>query len=124
MIAFFSLSLLSLTNKKLMFTTYILQSAKSGRFYIGHTEDIESRLYRHNSGMVTATRNKGPWRVVLLAGARVSRVQFQKTFINKRSQLFLCLRCNLLHYYISNANLHLQSQKQLDYYVGNLLFAQ
>ena len=47
-----------------MFITYILQLAKSGRFYIGHTEHIAKRLLRHNSGEVTATKNKGPWIVV------------------------------------------------------------
>jgi putative endonuclease len=47
-----------------MFFTYILQSAKSGRYYIGHAEDLDKRLERHNTGKVTATRNKGPWRVV------------------------------------------------------------
>ena len=44
-----------------MFYTYILQSAKSGRYYIGHTQHLAERLERHNSGSVTATRNKGPW---------------------------------------------------------------
>jgi len=44
-----------------MFYTYILQSVKSGRYYIGHTQNITERLERHNSGKVTATRNKGPW---------------------------------------------------------------
>jgi putative endonuclease len=44
-----------------MFFTYILQSSKSGRYYIGHTEDIQKRLERHNTGKVIATKNKGPW---------------------------------------------------------------
>jgi putative endonuclease len=44
-----------------MFYTYILQSNKSGRYYIGHTENIQERLKRHNAGMVTTTKNKGPW---------------------------------------------------------------
>ena len=47
-----------------MFFTYILKSQKSNRFYIGHTENIERRLLRHNKGQVTATRNKGPWNLV------------------------------------------------------------
>jgi putative endonuclease len=47
-----------------MFYTYILQSSKSGRYYIGHTSNMEERLDRHNSGKVTATKNKGPWVVV------------------------------------------------------------
>ena len=44
-----------------MFYTYILQSTKSGRYYVGHTEDIQKRLDRHNTGKVKATKNKGPW---------------------------------------------------------------
>ena len=44
-----------------MFYAYILQSTKSGRYYIGHTENIEARLQRHNTGKVKATKNKGPW---------------------------------------------------------------
>jgi putative endonuclease len=47
-----------------MFYTYILQSDKSGRYYVGHAEDIYKRLERHNAGNVAATRNKGPWVVV------------------------------------------------------------
>jgi putative endonuclease len=62
-------SLLSLTHKKLMYTTYILQSEKSGRFYVGHTEDITARLKKHNSGGVISTRNKGPWKVVYMEGS-------------------------------------------------------
>ncbi|MBS1520489.1 MAG: GIY-YIG nuclease family protein [Bacteroidetes bacterium] len=47
-----------------MFYTYILKSNTSGRYYIGHAADLDARLHRHNSGMVTATRNKGPWIIV------------------------------------------------------------
>ena len=44
-----------------MFYTYILQSEKSGHYYIGHNNDLSERLGRHNSGKVKATKNKGPW---------------------------------------------------------------
>ncbi|MDN3547436.1 GIY-YIG nuclease family protein [Mucilaginibacter aquaedulcis] len=44
-----------------MFYTYIIQSVKSGRYYIGHTSNIDERLERHNRGKVNATKNKGPW---------------------------------------------------------------
>ncbi|MBU0695024.1 MAG: GIY-YIG nuclease family protein [Bacteroidetes bacterium] len=47
-----------------MFYTYILQSDKSGRYYLGHTSNLQERLNRHNNGLVTATRNKGPWKIV------------------------------------------------------------
>jgi putative endonuclease len=48
----------------MLFYTYILQSDKSGRFYIGHSADLEKRITYHNSGKVKATRNKGPWKYV------------------------------------------------------------
>jgi len=44
-----------------MFYCYILQSQKSGRYYVGSTADLEARLLEHNSGRVTATHSKGPW---------------------------------------------------------------
>ena len=47
-----------------MYTVYILQSEKSGRFYIGHTEDLFRRHAEHQQGKQRATRNRGPWIVV------------------------------------------------------------
>jgi putative endonuclease len=43
-----------------MYQVYILKSA-AGRSYIGVTEDVETRLAQHNSGVSTWTRGKGPW---------------------------------------------------------------
>jgi putative endonuclease len=47
-----------------MFVTYIIQSQKSERYYIGHTQDMIIRLAYHNGGKVKATKNKGPWVLV------------------------------------------------------------
>lgn len=47
-----------------MFTTYILRSEASGKFYIGQTNDLAKRLIRHNTGQSAYTKNKGPWVVV------------------------------------------------------------
>ena len=46
------------------FVVYILQSKSSGRFYVGHTNDISDRLSRHNAGRVPASKGKGPFEVV------------------------------------------------------------
>ncbi len=43
---------------------YILQSQSTGQFYVGHTNDLEGRLRRHNQGRTAATRNRGPWALV------------------------------------------------------------
>jgi len=45
---------------------YILQSGRNGRYYIGHTDNIETRLARHNAGLVKATRYLRPWTVVYM----------------------------------------------------------
>lgn len=44
-----------------MFYVYILRSENNGQYYVGHTDDIEDRVGRHNSGRVIATRKNRPW---------------------------------------------------------------
>jgi putative endonuclease len=44
--------------------TYILYTEKYDRIYIGQTNDIESRLRRHNSGRVRSTKAYIPWKLV------------------------------------------------------------
>ena len=74
-----------------MYITYILQSEKSGRFYIGHTEDIDVRLRRHNNGMVTATRNKGSWKVVYSEcfGTKAEANRRELEIKSKKSRLYI-----------------------------------
>ncbi len=47
---------------------YILQSESTGRYYIGHTDDLERRVLQHNDpeyhGSKTTKRFHGPWTVV------------------------------------------------------------
>lgn len=47
-----------------MFFVYILQSEKSGKYYTGHTNNIDVRLNEHNSNLSFSTKNKGPWKLV------------------------------------------------------------
>jgi putative endonuclease len=48
-----------------MFWVYILENA-SGRLYVGHTDNLEARLFRHNrtDNRSTYTRQHGPWTLV------------------------------------------------------------
>ena len=50
------------------FWAYILESQSSGRFYCGHTSDVERRLAQHNDPEYrlskTTKRFGGPWKVV------------------------------------------------------------
>ena len=47
-----------------MFYVYVLVSEKTGRLYIGSTEDIDRRLTEHNTGYSKSTRHGVPWRLV------------------------------------------------------------
>ena len=44
-----------------MYFVYILQSQRTGRFYIGHTDNLLDRFNRHRAGRSKATKGRGPW---------------------------------------------------------------
>ena len=46
------------------YTVYILMSRRTGKIYIGQTEDIHERLRRHNTGRSLYTSSGGPWELV------------------------------------------------------------
>ena len=46
------------------FAVYILESKTSGRFYVGHTNNLVDRIRRHNSGRTRANAGKGPFELV------------------------------------------------------------
>ena len=43
---------------------YILRSETTGRYYVGHTNNLEDRLRRHNEGRTEANKGRGPWLLV------------------------------------------------------------
>lgn len=43
-----------------MFYLYILYSKKDKKLYVGHTNNLENRLNRHNCGLVLSTKNRRP----------------------------------------------------------------
>jgi putative endonuclease len=43
---------------------YILQSESTGRFYVGQTQDVPSRLAYHNANYSKSLKNRGPWRLI------------------------------------------------------------
>lgn len=47
-----------------MFYTYILESVKFGKYYIGCTNNIETRIDKHNKGYVRSTKAYKPWILV------------------------------------------------------------
>jgi putative endonuclease len=43
---------------------YILQSEWDGSYYIGHTNNLEERVSRHNRGRSQYTKAKIPWKLI------------------------------------------------------------
>lgn len=63
-----------------MFYVYVLESERDSKFYIGQTNNLEERLAYHNRGMVTATRNRRPLKIVYREGfeSRAEAMQREK----------------------------------------------
>ncbi len=47
-----------------MWFVYLLQSLKDKKYYIGQTDNIKSRIKKHNSGEVKSTRYRIPFRLI------------------------------------------------------------
>ncbi len=56
-----------------MFFVYILKSLLDGHLYIGSTSDLERRLKEHNSGAVTSTKSRRPFKIVYVEGYSVEK---------------------------------------------------
>lgn len=72
-----------------MFYTYVLQSQKNDKIYIGYTEDLRKRFKEHNEGKSTYTKGRGPYKIIYYEAclnkdnAR-SRELYLKTGIGRR----------------------------------------
>ena len=47
-----------------MYFVYILQNEKDRGYYIGHTNNLQKRVARHNQGRSAYTRSKKPWKLI------------------------------------------------------------
>lgn len=47
-----------------MFYTYVLESKKNGRLYVGYTHDLAKRVQEHNQGLNFSTKPGRPWRCI------------------------------------------------------------
>ena len=48
----------------MLFTVYILYSDLLDQYYIGHTADIDDRLYRHVNSGSKSTKKTNDWQIV------------------------------------------------------------
>lgn len=46
-----------------MYQVYILQNSQD-RYYIGLSDNIQTRLAQHNNNQSRWTKNKGPWQLI------------------------------------------------------------
>lgn len=48
----------------LMYYTYVLESLKDKKLYIGWTDDLKNRVCEHNKGNVDSTKSRTPFRLI------------------------------------------------------------
>ena len=49
-----------------MLYTYVLQSEKDNKFYVGFTKNLKLRFEQHNKGLVESTKERIPFQADLL----------------------------------------------------------
>jgi putative endonuclease len=66
--------------------TYILQSLKNGRYYIGSTRNLNDRLKRHLDGRSKATKYLQPLQLVYLRKFETYKEAYQFEFYIKKQK--------------------------------------
>ncbi|EAZ80850.1 GIY-YIG nuclease family protein [Algoriphagus machipongonensis] len=73
------------------FTVYILFSDKLGKYYVGQTRDLNSRLSRHNQGRERFTRTGCPWKLIhsIYCNSRSEAMILEKKIKNLGAKRYL-----------------------------------
>ena len=71
-----------------MYYTYVLQSEKDGKSYVGFTENLELRFEQHDKGLVQSTKHRRPlllvyYEVCLCREDATRREKYLKSFHGK-----------------------------------------
>jgi len=70
-----------------MYYTYVLESIEQkGKLYTGSTEDLITRLARHNSGHVQSTKAYAPWRLIYYEAHRTKTLAQKAEIFYKTGQ--------------------------------------
>ncbi|MFH1536701.1 MAG: GIY-YIG nuclease family protein [Patescibacteria group bacterium] len=72
-----------------MYYTYVLESQKDSKYYIGFTDDLNKRFDEHNKGLVPATKNRRPFKLVYYEACQnkekaIKREKYFKTGFGRR----------------------------------------
>jgi putative endonuclease len=70
---------------------YVLQSEKNGKYYIGTTGNLETRLNQHNRGAGKSTRSGRPWRLIYKEefDTRFEAAKREKQVKNQKSRTYI-----------------------------------
>ena len=73
------------------FFVYILYNSKLEKYYVGNTNDMADRLYRHNSGQSTFTKTGIPWVLIHAekTTTRAEAVRLELSIKKRGAQRFL-----------------------------------
>ena len=82
-----------------MYYTYVLQSNKDMKFYVGFTKNLKLRFEQHNNGKVESTKDRIPFALIYYEACiskddAIKREKYLKTyhgrmFIKKRLKSYL-----------------------------------
>ena len=82
------------------YTVYIIYSSKYNLYYIGHTNNLDDRLKRHNQNRNKFTKGKGPWELIIAFTCSTKSGAYQlelKLKALKNSKLAIEYLNNLVH---------------------------
>jgi putative endonuclease len=73
------------------FFVYVIQSKKDFSFYIGQTNDLDSRVSKHNDGFSKYTSSKIPWIIVYfeMFQTRTDAIKREKEIKLKKSRKYI-----------------------------------
>jgi len=74
---------------------YILRSESTGQYYVGHTNDLDDRLRRHNEGRTEVNKGRGPWQLLYQEGfpTRQAAVARERAIKRQKSRRFIERLC-------------------------------
>lgn len=72
-----------------MYYTYVLESTKDKKRYIGWTNNLKERYRKHNKGLVKSTRDRAPFKLVYYEACNnkekaIEREKYFKTGFERR----------------------------------------
>ena len=74
-----------------MYYTYVLQSKKDDKFYVGFAKDLKLRFEQHSKGLVDSTRDRRPLTLIYYEGclSQEDATQREKYLKSYHGRMFL-----------------------------------